>query len=67
MLAEIGSVVELSVDQWSDLCESTGLTQDDIDEVFDRAQIEFERAKRGEPVRKATPVAELERYQNGHG
>jgi len=57
LLSEIRAM-GLTAEQSEQLKQSMRLHQDEIDEVFDRAQLEWERAKRGQPVRKTTPHKE---------
>ena len=58
LLSELRAI-ELTPDQYGELCASMDLGRDDIDELFDRAQLEWERAKAGMPVRKTTPHREF--------
>ncbi len=64
LLAEIRAV-SLTTEQYDQLQESMDLGYEDIDEVFDRAQLEWERAKKGQPVRNTTPHQELEAFVDG--
>lgn len=64
LLSEIYGL-PLSTEQYEQLKESMDLGYEDIDEIFDRAMLEFERAKRGQPVRKTTPPRELEEFVDG--
>jgi len=65
MLSEIRASGCLTTEVYAALQESMELGCDDIDEVFDRAQLEWERAKKGQPVRKTTPHGELEAFVDG--
>lgn len=45
LIAEINATVELTKRQRTELCESMDLEPSDIDELFDRADEEWERIK----------------------
>jgi hypothetical protein len=64
LLAEIAAL-PLTTEQYEQLKASMDLGYEDIDEVFERAGLEWERAKKGEPVRECTPQAELDAYTDG--
>lgn len=64
LLAEI-QALPLTTEQYEQLKASMDLGYEDIDEVFERASLEWERAKKGEPVREQTPQAELDAYTDG--
>ena len=60
LLAEIYSAAGLTTEQYEQLKASMDLGYEDIDEIFERAMLEFERVKIGKLVRKVTPQKELE-------
>lgn len=64
LLAEIYAL-PLNVKQYHGLMESMDLGYEDIDEIFERASLEWGRAKKGKPVRKVTPEKELEAFADG--
>lgn len=64
LLSEIRAM-GLTTAQYETLKAEMDLGYEDIDEVFDRAQLEWEQAKTGQPVRKTTPYDELERFVDG--
>ena len=45
LLAEINACVEISDEDWAALCESMDLKGSDINDLFDRADREWERIK----------------------
>jgi hypothetical protein len=45
LLAEIMATCELTETMWASLCESMDITSDELSELFDRAQDEWERIK----------------------
>lgn len=62
LLAEMAMVVDFTTPQLAALRESMDLEQEEIDALFDRAMIEFERVKVGKPVRTVTPEREIETF-----
>jgi hypothetical protein len=64
LLAEI-CALPLSTEQYEQLKDAMDLDYEDIDEVFDRAMLEWGRAKQGQVVRKRTPAGELEAFVDG--
>jgi hypothetical protein len=64
LLDEIHSV-GLSDRQFFALCAATDLSKDEINQLFDRAAIEWMRVKEGLNVRKVTPIAEIEDFAKG--
>ena len=46
LLAEICAVVDISEDQKTELCNSMDITPLELDELFDRAQDDWEKIKR---------------------
>ena len=48
------------------LKESMDLGYEDIDDIFERAALEWNRAKTGESVREVTPEDELEEWCDGN-
>lgn len=45
LIAEISACVDIKEDDWNALCESMDLSTDELNELFDRAQVEWERIK----------------------
>lgn len=45
LISEISACVHISEDDWKALCESMDLTDNELNELFDRAQAEWERVK----------------------
>ena len=64
LLAEIYSL-PLTTEQYEQLKASMDLGYEDIDELFERAMLEWDRAKKGLPVRQETPQKELEAFVDG--
>jgi hypothetical protein len=65
LLAEIAANLTFEQDQYNDLCAAMDLTEDQVDDLFDRASLEFERIKQGKAPRQVTPRAELEAFWKG--
>lgn len=65
LLAEIYAL-PLTAKQYEQLKASMDLGYEDIDELFERAMLEWERAKKHKPVRKETPEKELEAFCDGN-
>ena len=55
----------LSTEQYDTLMEAMDLGYEDIDELFERAALEWHRAKQGMPVREQTHSDELEDWVDG--
>lgn len=64
LLAEIYAL-PLNVKQYHGLMASMDLGYEDIDELFERAMLEWGRAMKDKPVRKETPERELEAFVDG--
>jgi hypothetical protein len=61
-IAEIGR--NLSKKQTDDLCASMDLSYDQINEIVDRAEIEWIRVKNNKNVRKVTPQTEIDLFNH---
>lgn len=45
LIAEINANVKISRNDWKSLCESMGLSEGDVQSLFDRAENEWEKIK----------------------
>lgn len=45
LIAEISANVNISEDDWNSLCESMDLNDDELNELFDRADAEWNKIK----------------------
>lgn len=61
LLSEIAGL-SLTADQMAELADQMDLEIPDINRLFDRAMLEWERAKDGKPVRQETPPDEIEAF-----
>ncbi len=46
LIAEINGIVDISKKEWRSLCESMDLTSDEVEELFERAQIQWQKIKK---------------------
>ena len=45
LISEIGATIDFTNKEWNDLCESMDLSQGEINDLFDRAQLKWEAIK----------------------
>lgn len=63
LISELASLGVPNSKHLKQLCESTDLSVEEIENIFDRAAVEWERAKRCQPVRKHTPEIDVRRWR----
>ena len=61
LLAEIASTVEITEPQFAELCASMDLSRDEVNELFERAEVEWQRIKEESIYKPVRSVYEIQK------
>ena len=66
LLCEIRACCTINQDDFDDLCDSMELAPKYIEQIYDRAEVEFQRAKNGGRPMRMTPHMDMQKLKLGH-